>query len=101
MDVPTGHVVQQVVHLLRQGLVVPLHEEDPLVPEGAGPVRVHLELAPDVLGDDQLLGQVSLYEAEDVTPLLVRDNQLVPFLLLQPETFQSVVLDEIQPDNGN
>ena len=55
MDVPAGHVVQEVLHLLRQRLVVPLDEEDPLVPEGAGPVRVDLELAPDVLGDDELL----------------------------------------------
>ena len=71
VNVSTRHVVQEVLHLLRQGLVVPLHEEDPLVPERAGPVRVDLELAPDVLRDDQLLGQIFLYEAEDVTSLLV------------------------------
>ena len=55
VDVPTGHVVQEVLHLLRQGLVVPLHEEDPLVPERTGPVCVNLELTSNILRDDQQL----------------------------------------------
>ena len=58
MDVPAGHVVQEVPRLLRQGAVVPLDEEDALVPERAGPVGVDLQLAPDILGDDQLLREV-------------------------------------------
>ena len=34
-----------------------------------------------------------------VSPLLVRDDQLHPFLRLQPHTLQGVVLDEVDPES--
>ena len=40
-----------------------LDKEHALVLEGAGPVRVHLQLSSDVLADDQLLGETLVHEA--------------------------------------
>ena len=42
VDVSTGHVVEESLHLVREGHGLPLDEEDSLVPEGTGPVCVDL-----------------------------------------------------------
>ena len=55
MNVAAAHPVEEVLHLLRQRDLLPLDEEDALVLERAGPVHVHLQLAPHILGDDQQL----------------------------------------------
>ena len=39
-----------------------------------------------------------LNEADNVLPLTIGQDQLVPFVLLQPQTLQAVVLDEVHPD---
>ena len=57
MNVPAAHPVEEVLHLLRQRNLLPLDEEDALVLERAGPVHVHLQLATNILGDDQQLGE--------------------------------------------
>ena len=45
--------------------------------------------------------QTSLHEANHVLPLSIRQDQLVPLVLLQPETLESVVLDEVHPDHDH
>lgn len=49
MDVAAAHPVEELGHFLGEGDLLPLDKEDPLVLEGAGPVHVDLELAPDIL----------------------------------------------------
>ena len=57
MNVSATHPVEELGHFLGEGDLLPLDKEDPLVLEGAGPVHVDLELAPDILGDHEQLGK--------------------------------------------
>ena len=41
-----------------------------------------------------------LNEADDVLPLPIGQDQLVPLVLLQPQALEAVVLDEVHPDQG-
>ena len=41
-----------------------------------------------------------LNEADDVLPLAIGQDQLVPLVLLQPQALEAVVLDEVHPDQG-
>ena len=79
------------------GLLFPLDKEDAFVLERTRPVGVDLQLAPNVLADHKLLGETLVDEAVQEAALLVRDDQLVPFVLLQSQALQSVVLDELEP----
>ena len=56
MYVAATHPVEELGHFLGERDLLPLDKEDPLVLEGAGPVHVDLELAPDILRDHQELG---------------------------------------------
>ena len=49
MYVAATHPVEELGHFLGERDLLPLDKEDPLVLEGAGPVHVDLELAPDIL----------------------------------------------------
>ena len=82
MDVSAHHVIKQLVNILWQWLLFPFDEEDPLVLERARPVGVDLQLPSDVLADDQLLREALVHEAVEEPSLLVRYDQLVPFVLL-------------------
>ena len=55
VDVAAAHPAQEVRHLLGERDLLSLHEEDAFVLERTRPVHVHLELAANVLGDDQKL----------------------------------------------
>ena len=55
MDVPATHPVEQLGHLVRQRNLLSLDKEDALVLERTGPVHVDLQLAANVLRDDQQL----------------------------------------------
>ena len=55
MDVAATHPVEQLRHLVRQRNLLSLHKEDAFVLERTGPVHVNLELAANVLRDDQQL----------------------------------------------
>lgn len=57
VNVSATHPVEKLRHFLGKGDLLPLDKEDPLVLEGAGPVHVDLELAPDILGDHEQLGE--------------------------------------------
>ena len=57
MNVSATHPVEELGHFLGKGDLLPLDKEDPLVLQGAGPVHVDLELAPDILGDHEQLGE--------------------------------------------
>ena len=57
----------------------------------------HLEVAGNVLGDDHLLGLILVHEGHEVVPLLVRDDNLVPLILLEPHAGQRVLPDEVHP----
>ena len=39
-----------------------------------------------------------LNEADDVLPLAIGQDQLVPLVLLQSQALEAVVLDEVHPD---
>ena len=97
MDVSAAHPVEEVRHVLGEGNLLPLDKEDALVLERTRPVGVDLQLAPNVLADHKLLGETLVDEAVQEAALLVRDDQLVPFVLLQSQALQSVVLDELKP----
>ena len=55
MDVPAAHPVEQLRHLVGQWNLLSLHKEDAFVLERTGPVHVNLQLASNVLGNDQQL----------------------------------------------
>ena len=55
MDFAATHPVEQLRHLVRQRNLLSLHKEDSFVLERTGPVHVNLELAANVLRDDQQL----------------------------------------------
>ena len=97
MNVPTGHLGEELDELVWQGLGLSLDKEDSLVLEGTGPVCVDLQLAANVLGDDENLRQVLVHEVLQMSPLLIRYDQLGPLLRLQPHALQGVVLDELHP----
>ena len=55
MDVPAAHPVEQLRHLVGQRNLLPFDKEDAFVLERTGPVHVNLELAANILRDDQQL----------------------------------------------
>ena len=55
----------------------------------------NLEMAGNVLRNDHLLRLILVHEGHEVVPLLVRDDDLVPLVLLQPHAGQSVLPDKV------
>ena len=55
MDVTATHPVEKLRHLVRQRNLLSLYKEDAFVLQRTGPVHVDLELAANVLRDDQQL----------------------------------------------
>ena len=61
------------------------------------PVDVDLEMATSILRYHHEVRVVALYEVDEVLLLLVRYDDLLPLLFLQPQTCQGVFLEELHP----
>ena len=60
---------------------------------------MYLQMSSNILRDHHEVGEVALYEVDQVLLLLVGDDDLLPLLFLQSETGQGVFLQELHPDN--
>ena len=97
MDIAASHVVEKAGPFFGQRLRVAFHKEHAFISERTWPVRVNLKLTSDVLRDHQFLRLSLVEEAHDEVALLIRDQQLVPLVRLQPKALESVILEEVEP----
>ena len=60
---------------------------------------MYLKMPSDILREHHEVRVITLDEVDEVLLLLVRDDDLLPFLFLQSETGEGVFLEELHPDN--